>query len=140
VAAGAAIQASFDTWGLAGSYDYAVYGPNGFLRRFAGAATGAGRALEATAAYDFSGGPANLVLTLHNGSRNAVTFTVTANAYRGDGPWLVQVAPGASVDVSWAVQSATAGWYDFTVTASSDAAFLRRLAGHVETGQPSISG
>jgi len=31
------------------------------------------------------------------------------------------------------------GWYDITVTAHHDSPYLRRLAGHVETGAPSIS-
>jgi phospholipase C len=31
------------------------------------------------------------------------------------------------------------GWYDLTVKAASDAGFTRQLAGHVETGRPSVS-
>jgi phospholipase C len=31
------------------------------------------------------------------------------------------------------------GWYDITITSHADPAYLRRLAGHVETGRPSIS-
>ncbi|MFB9840222.1 phospholipase domain-containing protein [Actinoallomurus acaciae] len=31
------------------------------------------------------------------------------------------------------------GWYDLTVTSDQDRTFLRRLAGHVETGRPSAS-
>ena len=31
------------------------------------------------------------------------------------------------------------GWYDLSVTSDQDDAFLRRLAGHVETGRPSTS-
>jgi phospholipase C len=31
------------------------------------------------------------------------------------------------------------GWYDLAVTSDHDHAFLRRLAGHVETGRPSTS-
>ncbi|MFX8180054.1 phospholipase domain-containing protein, partial [Acinetobacter baumannii] len=30
-------------------------------------------------------------------------------------------------------------WYDLTITASIDAGFQRRLAGHVETDRPSVS-
>ncbi len=30
-------------------------------------------------------------------------------------------------------------WYDLTVTADGDKAFLRRFAGHVENGQPGVS-
>jgi phospholipase C len=31
------------------------------------------------------------------------------------------------------------GWYDLTVTVNTDATFVRRLAGHVETGRSSMS-
>jgi phospholipase C len=31
------------------------------------------------------------------------------------------------------------GWYDLSVTADRDGAFLRRFAGHVETGRASTS-
>ena len=31
------------------------------------------------------------------------------------------------------------GWYDFIVTAESDVNFARQLAGHVETGRPSVT-
>lgn len=30
-------------------------------------------------------------------------------------------------------------WYDLTVTAEGDKAFLRRFAGHVENGRPGVS-
>jgi phospholipase C len=31
------------------------------------------------------------------------------------------------------------GWYDLKVRVDSDASFQRQLAGHVETGKPSVS-
>ncbi|HMH11921.1 MAG TPA: phospholipase domain-containing protein, partial [Edaphobacter sp.] len=31
------------------------------------------------------------------------------------------------------------GWYDFTIEVSSDTSFQRRIAGHVETGEDSIT-
>ena len=33
----------------------------------------------------------------------------------------------------------TYGWYDLSVTSDSSAKFLRRLAGRVESGKPSVS-
>jgi phospholipase C len=41
--------------------------------------------------------------------------------------------------VSRVVGGLTYGWYDLTVTSSSDPAFVRTLAGHVEDGRPSCS-
>ena len=32
------------------------------------------------------------------------------------------------------------GWYDFTVTVSSDSAWTRRATGHIETGSASVTG
>ena len=32
------------------------------------------------------------------------------------------------------------GWYDVVATVDGDAAFRRRFAGHVETGEDSVSG
>ncbi|WP_137017223.1 phospholipase domain-containing protein, partial [Streptomyces albus] len=33
----------------------------------------------------------------------------------------------------------TEHWYDLTVTCDTDRSWLRRLAGHVETGRPGVS-
>jgi phospholipase C len=37
------------------------------------------------------------------------------------------------------VGGTTHGWYDVTITSSGDTAFVRHLAGHVESGRVSIS-
>jgi phospholipase C len=124
-----------------GKYDLSLYGPNGFRRRFIGNIDGAGGKIEVEASYDFSvPGHARLVLSMVNGGKTAALFTVASNAYRGDGPWLFSVAPGARAATSWDVQADTAGWYDFTVTADADKLFSRTFAGHVELGVASITG
>lgn len=124
-----------------GAYDLSLYGPNGFLRRYIGNINTAGGQLEVTASYSFAtAGKAQLLLTMTNSSSASVTFTVTSNAYRGDGPWTYTVAAGASVSDFWNVQLYTNGWYDLTATASSDASFSRRFAGHVELGVASVTG
>jgi phospholipase C len=113
----------------AGSYDYTVYGPNGFLRRFAGSS----RSPEVTARHE--GDRVKLVLT--NEGNETVRLTVT-NAYGRDRPATYPLRPGARVT---AVVNTSGGnnWYDISVTADRDPAFLRRLAGHAETGRPSTS-
>jgi hypothetical protein len=75
---------------------------------------------------------------MRNSTPASVTFTVTANAYLAGGPWTNHLAPGSLATNSFSVGTNSAGWYDFTVTASSDASFLRRLAGHIETTAPAI--
>ncbi|WP_278255926.1 phospholipase domain-containing protein [Nocardioides convexus] len=126
-----------------GRYDLTVVGPNRFLRRFTGnAATAAGRAVEATtriAAKTGSTTPA-LWFDLANSSGSSVTFTITSNHYRDDGPWTYTVPSGSTRSDYFDAVTNQDGWYDFTVTVSSDATWSRRVVGHVETGQPSITG
>ena len=43
------------------------------------------------------------------------------------------VAPGGSFRSNWSLQASNR-WYDLVITASTDAGFIRQLAGHVETG------
>ncbi|MBO0820237.1 MAG: DUF756 domain-containing protein [Nocardiopsaceae bacterium] len=69
-----------------------------------------------------------------------MTFTVTASAYGKDRPRTHRVPVGHSV-VHEADPLATAhGWYGVTVTASTDKSWFQRFTGHLETGQPSITG
>jgi phospholipase C len=115
----------------AGAYDLTVHGPNGFLRRFRG---GAEAGAEVTARHDGAGEQVRLVLT--NGGKTTVRLTVE-DAY-GGAPATYPLRPGASATHVVAVRGSH-GWYDVSVTSDQDEAFLRRLAGHVETGLPSTS-
>jgi phospholipase C len=47
------------------------------------------------------------------------------------------VRPGQRSVLPWPTDS---GWYDFTVSVVEEPVFLRRLAGHVENGEESVSG
>lgn len=125
-----------------GAYDLSLYGPNGFHRRFAGnrvtACAGSAASVEVAAAYDTTRNELRLALTNTGGS--AATVTVTDNAYATGGPWTYSVpahtTAAAPVTASFATAS---GWYDLTVTATTTDGFLRRLAGHIETGTPSVT-
>ncbi|GAA1225978.1 phospholipase C, phosphocholine-specific [Kitasatospora nipponensis] len=125
-----------------GQYDLTVVGPNRFLRHFAGNATTAGKGAEAVTSYAPAPdtGKQALWFTMTNTGTSAVTFTVTPTNYRTDGPWTYQVAPGATVADYFNAVAYTNGWYDFTVTVSSDPAWSRRAVGHLETGAVSTSG
>ncbi|MFC4032282.1 phosphocholine-specific phospholipase C [Streptomyces polygonati] len=126
-----------------GAYDLSVVGPNRFLRRFQGDATGPGKNLTVTPAYVTSPATGKLAVrfTLANSGTAAVTFTITSTNYLPGGPWTYTVQPGSSAtsDVFEAVVS-SAGWYDFTLTASNDPTWNQRFTGHLETGRPSVSG
>ncbi|QDL68257.1 phospholipase C, phosphocholine-specific [Streptomyces malaysiensis subsp. malaysiensis] len=124
-----------DSWALPGSrYDFSVHGPNGFLRRQAGTNTAVGP--EVTARHDNAAG--QVTLTFTNAASASVTFTAT-DAYAPDDHYSYTVQPGASRTVpAWGVPAGH-HWYDLTVTSNTDSAFVRRFAGHVETGTASTS-
>ncbi|WP_354640627.1 phosphocholine-specific phospholipase C [Kitasatospora camelliae] len=125
-----------------GPYDLSVVGPNRFLRRFRGDATKPGKSLTVTASYataPTTGKPA-VWFRMANASAAPVTFTVTANQYRGDGPWTYQVPAGGETSDFFNAVAYSNGWYDFTITADNDPSWSQRFTGHLETGQASISG
>jgi phospholipase C len=136
VAAGTQVA---DTWTLAGvvgnsaTHDLTVTGPNGFLRRFAGSSAGASE--EVTACYEVIQG--DIYLDFVNSGRAPVSFTVTDNSY-GRTPQNVEVAGGSMLRRGLSL-AASHSWYDLVVTSSTDPAFKRRFAGHVETGRASVS-
>ncbi|WP_327134023.1 phospholipase C, phosphocholine-specific [Streptomyces sp. NBC_01343] len=125
-----------DTWSTSSStgnqINLTVWGPNGFLRTWKGPAKKTGP--EVTARHDAATG--NLKLTLANSGSAAVDLTVT-NAY-GGATQTVRVAAGGTATYT-ADLSTTGRWYDVKVTSGADTTFLRRFAGHVETGAPGIS-
>jgi phospholipase C len=125
-----------------GLYDLTVVGPNRFLRRFTGNASGAGQTAEAVTYYAPAPntGQQAVWFKMTNTSTSTVTFTITSTNYRSDGPWTYQAAPGATVSDYFNAVSVAGGWYDFTVTVSSDSSWSRRATGHIETGTQSITG
>jgi len=125
-----------------GPYDLSVVGPNRFLRRFKGDATKAGKTAAVTTSYAAAPDTGKLALwfRLANTGTTAVTFTVTSNGYRTDGPWTYTVPAGGNTSDYFNVVAYSNGWYDFTVTVSSDTTWSQRFTGHLETGAASISG
>ncbi|WP_434587793.1 phosphocholine-specific phospholipase C [Streptomyces sp. A5-4] len=124
-----------DTWDSKyskGAYDLSVYGPNGFLRTFKGPGTTAGP--EVSARHDAASG--RIVLTLTNATGADIHLTLT-NAYGGKKETFAVRAGGKvvhPVDLRGSRR-----WYDLSVVSDKDASFLRRFAGHVETGEPGVS-
>lgn len=123
-------------------YDFSVYGPNGFLRAFQGSiAANPAAELEVTAecaalrlrdgvviggiTLDFSNaGAAPLQATvLHGYTQQTETVAVPANG-TARRHWLLET---------------TSGWYDMVVKVVGDIYFQRHIAGHVETGNDSVS-
>ncbi|MDI5969265.1 phospholipase C, phosphocholine-specific [Streptomyces sp. SL13] len=125
-----------------GAYDLTVTGPNRFLRRFTGDAGGPGATAEATSSYRVESGTGKLAIwfTMTNSGAQPVTFDIRADNYRTGGPWTYQVAAGESVTDFFNAVALSDGWYDLTVTVSSDSSWSRRFTGHLETGAASVTG
>jgi phospholipase C len=124
-----------------GNYDFTCYGPNGFLRRFAGNVTADCNKVEATSRINPGNGDIQLVLT--NGTASSVTFSVT-NGYIVSGLSTTNLPAGIASVVSIG-SNTNNGFYDVTVTASADSTFLRRFVGRVELSRaplvpPTIAG
>ncbi|MYM33373.1 phospholipase C, phosphocholine-specific [Duganella sp. FT94W] len=124
-------QLESEAWQWQGdAYDLSVHGANGFLRQFSGRFAGAAAELETR--YDNG----NLVLMLSNrDGRETRHFTVTDKAY-GSPAATYTVAAGQTETVARDLSSHS-GWYDFSITSDADPQWLRRVAGHVETGRAS---
>lgn len=123
-----------DTWNTAYSgdvVDLTVHGPNGFLRAFKGPGGSAGP--EASARHTSAG---QVELTLTNAGAATCRLTLT-DAYGGRKQTLT-VRPGAKV-VHRVDPKPGKGWYDLSLVCDQDGTYLRRLAGHVETGRPGVS-
>jgi phospholipase C len=129
--------------GADGGYDWAVYGPNGFLREFRGnvntAKTSAGKP-EVMTCYDVDTGA--IRLTLDNSSaRQPCVFLVTDNVYAANKPVSLSVAAGSTATLEWASApvvnpvsklSESSGWYDASIRLAGDASYFRRVAGCVQ--------
>jgi len=119
-------EAITGSWPASAGEDIRVHGPNGFFREF----VGNGPDIKATPAN----GQLNLAIT--NSSSATMRLTLTS-AYDGKHSQ-VEARPGSTVTVT-APTAFGAGWYNVSVTSDAGPQYLRRLAGHVETGRPSVS-
>jgi phospholipase C len=123
-----------------GVYDLTVTGPNRFLRRFKGNATTSGKDLLVALATAGTATAPVLRFSLTNHGTSAVTFTITAANYRADGPWTYTVPAGGTTTDDFDALAHGHGWYDLTVTASSDGAWSQRFTGRLENGAVGVSG
>lgn len=135
VGAGATLEDYWQVGSPTGAYDLTAHGPNGFLRRFAGnrvTATTPGRPNPEVVLRQGSG---VVYLTMANTGAACELTVRTGN--RGGGPWTYALAPGATVEDWFSTAGGMGGWYD--LTAHGPDGFLRRFAGHAETGTETIS-
>ena len=124
-----------DAWHPVGEgwhYDLTVYGPHGYLRRFRGA-LGSRDVPEGQVSY--VDGATTVLLTLTNSGAEAVTVIVEEQYSRSRRT--CTVSPGERQQQEWRLENSS-GWHDLAIT-SANQDYLRRFAGHVETGRPSTS-
>jgi phospholipase C len=112
-------------------YAFSIYGPDGFVRSFAGdiipASTTTGQ-IPRVAATPVTGHARSLRLTLANDGTKTVTYTLTVNDYAGTSRTLTVGARG-SASVRWPVDAD--GYYDVIITANTSDGFTRRYAGRI---------
>jgi phospholipase C len=119
-----------------GVYAFAVRGPNGFLRTFAGARD----AMEQSVVVEQLTRPGDnkLALSLTNTGGKVVTVTAKGGRYDHGPARTYRLKPGQTVKDAWTLD-ATAQWYDLRIAAHDRTRFERRLSGHLETGRPSLT-
>ncbi len=130
------------TWmpAATGAYDLWVLGPNGFHRHFTGNARRVAAAAQPNPEVRVSMDAVNgeLVIALSNAGSFACSMSLVANKYYEVAPQTIKLAAGASQTLRLPLRE-SAYWYDFSVRVAGQADFSRRFAGHLETGEPSIS-
>ncbi|PPV07820.1 non-hemolytic phospholipase C [Xanthomonas bromi] len=119
-----------------GRYDLRVHGPNGFLREFAG--DPAAKAEPSTAPWvEARQDGGTLVLEIGNAGRHSCTLQLRALDYADPTPRALHLSAGQRETLHLPL-AASDHWYDMVVE-QPGTAFRRRLAGHLETGNPSRS-
>ncbi|MBB4129119.1 phospholipase C [Xanthomonas translucens] len=136
LAAGSELSDARDWRGVATDPGYAlrVHGPNGFLREFHGdGVTDAG--LQADVDYDAAS--QCLLLELHNAGAQACRLRIR-DGYRDGAEQALDLGAGAHQWLRFRLV-AQHHWYDLEVASAAMPQWRRRLAGHIETGRPSMS-
>ena len=131
VADGADRTYAWATAATSGRYAFSIYGPDGFLRSFAGTVVAAGEnsgQVPRVAATLASGRAPVLRLTLASDGKTEVVYTLTPNDYAGK-TRTVHVGNNKPVTVNWPTDSA--GYYDVIITANTSDGFTRRYAGRI---------
>lgn len=122
-------------WAGAAEYDLSVHGPNGFYRRFKGGLSGIARA-QVELRVDADGTQERFTLSARNLAPQSVLLSVV-DQYSGKGVKR-KLEPRDTAVLHWSLKR-TAGWYDIVATADGDTSFRVQFAGHVESGEDSIS-
>jgi hypothetical protein len=118
------------------NYNYFLYGPNGFVRQFAGNSPSVAPACSVSASYDLVNG--YFVLTYTNTAPSSPSspvcvFQAVDNAYKTGGPWSVTVSPSETATQKITVTQ-SGNWYDVSVyvDVNQNTDKMRRYMGRIE--------
>jgi phospholipase C len=138
VEAGKSLKDSWAAVAGATAYDLVVSGPGGFFRHIAGDGSVARAVAPEVIVHESRDAGGALHVVIRNEGSAKIHVTLRANAYTNVPARHVAIAPGGMAEELFEVGQSL-GWYDFSVTVAESAAFLRRFAGRLETGAPSVS-
>ena len=117
------------------AYDLSVYGPNGFLRSFKGSTSGKNKAnLRNQHRYDNVGHG----ITLEIANRGATCQVSHLRRLLRKEQITHNLRAGEALTKHWNLKKSY-GWYDFVIEVNTDPTFQRHIAGHVETGEESMT-
>ncbi len=125
-------------WVTSSTYDLWVLGPNGFHRHIVGDVRRAGGAALPDAVVRAERSTGELVIDLVNNGNQPCTFFLKANKYYATTPSEVRVVARSRSTLRFPL-AASQNWYDFSLLVNELPGWLRRFAGHLENGRPSIS-
>jgi phospholipase C len=129
---------TWDTEATDGKYAFTFYGPDHFIRSFAGTVVPAADRTSAQPRVDVRlakghtrpdgrgrSKDATVEFTLYADGRRSVTYTLTANDYAGRRT-TIEVPAGKHSVITWPTED---GYYDVIITAQQSADFTQRYAG-----------
>ncbi|HYK59177.1 MAG TPA: phospholipase domain-containing protein [Bryobacteraceae bacterium] len=125
-----------DSWSFASSYSLSVYGPNGFVRYFNGSIGSAGAVLDVVSSYEAQG--RGFILWQIGNLASTLAQVSVLDAYTGKTETSRLLQSGATRNDKLQLAPLN-GWYDLIVSVAGDPTFKYLLAGHVETGDDSVS-
>ncbi|MEV6283560.1 alkaline phosphatase family protein [Kribbella sp. NPDC051770] len=120
----------WDTTATDGRYAFSIYGPDRFVRTFAGAVVATSeRGIPVVDAHLETKGPNPVLgLVLRNEGKHELVFTLTRNDYEGR-PRTVAVPANKSLRIDWPTDRY--GFYDVIITDDSETGFKHRYAGRI---------
>lgn len=123
------------------SYHLCINGPNGFFRQFKG--NPQDPALKTSCGYEVAGmltkkGTGNIQLLLENEGSTALKVKIKDLSYQKNKTQEISLSPKGKAKVIVDLQKSKS-WYDFSIEVAGHNGFLKQYAGHVETGEESIT-